>query len=239
VNRVVYAWAASSLLDASGTAGRLIASHDLGQSWQTLDRALPPTAQVNLVAARPDGRMLVQARPVVGSAPDTLWESGDAGVSWHALGPIPGLTPTVVVTTNPADVRAGSWGVLYSVGSPQSDSSASAVMATSSDGAMWSLLPSLPGADTGVGPVEPLGGGPADGLLVTRDVSTPRPGARVAPRELWWWTTRSGWRVASALLGANWEVDGLAWDGTQVVLWTTILASNAPSAVQVALYSIP
>ena len=238
VGQTLYAWAAAPLLPSTSAPGRLVVTHDFGLSWQAIDKGLPSAQDLTLLAARPNGRLLVQAGPLAGTGPSALWESRSGGASWQPLGPIPGASPIVVLSTDPADIAAGRWGQLYAGSQSLADASSGSSLSMSADGTRWAPLPLPVVAGAKVDPPVPLGVGPGDCLVLARPNPSGVTNSGLGRRTVLVWTPAAGWRAAPFQVRSYGIVDGLSWHGGQAVLWISVKMLSIPPLVQLQVVSI-
>lgn len=246
----IYALADTPLLSGSqsrGAAqGQFIATNDLGAHWRALDNGFSNPASFFVVGIRPGGHLLAQATDADGQA-SQLYLSDDDGVSWRALGPLPGVAPEVYASSDPTDTAHGGFGRLYLIGRQPADDATSVsapYYASAYVGTAWTTFDAPPIARALGGPTDtPIltaDVGPHDSLVLTLATALDSSGAPAASPALWSWDpSATTWTLQPYDIPLNSALQGHSWSNGHMMAWLLITSSGAPQAAEIQTYVLP
>lgn len=254
IDGVIYLWSTSPLTRATNAytppTGRILTSHDDGQTWIPADVGLEDANGLDVIGFRRGGNILASIADVhSGGSSSLLMESDDYGSSWRTLGRVPDAFPQVYVSTDLNATDHGGWGRIYALTHREINGSVTLpqqpMIETLLIGQPWQEIP-LPPMVAGTTPDlqsrEPVvvGVGPSAALELERGI-VEEPQSQLSPaRRFWLWTPgASRWFLDPQPLPGNLEFQGAAWVNGSEILWVTILRLGVPPVLQIYSKTLP
>ncbi len=250
----IYVQSAMPLLPArdlqpTSAAGFLISTDATAVSWRVADSGQANDAAFLLIALRSSGRLLAESLVggPKGSQSGLLWESMDYGQKWQLSATLPGDSPTVSVSSDPAATDHGGWGYIYVdyFTSAAATKRALCYGALGTQGVSWVALPLPAGMDTvQAGPMVgylPDGAeGPLESLIYLVPGETTSHTLSPLYLPLLWDTAKLAWRSNPGTLPADSIPDGVSWQkGAMTILVSVIYQSLEPALVTYSLTFSP